>query len=242
MFRRARNDSGERLLRQDRRARRGNRPAPDETPDEVAPPGIDTRRAADVSTVGPWDVGDVPASEAERLDLGSLQVLVHDEMEIRLQVGEDDTVASVLGLWEESAVELAAFAAPRSGGLWNDVRAEIAGEAAQQGGEVTDADGRFGPELQITVAMTDPETGDTVVQPQRLWGVDGPRWFLRANVLGRAAVDDDVLQPIEAFVRDIVVIRGDAPMAPRERLVLSMPELPVEGSLTDGAGDGDPTD
>jgi hypothetical protein len=54
-------------------------------------------------------------------------------------------------------------------------------------------------------------------------GVDGPRWLLRATVLGRAAVEPDAALPMEETLRNAIVVRGDEPMAVRESLPLRMP-------------------
>jgi hypothetical protein len=54
-------------------------------------------------------------------------------------------------------------------------------------------------------------------------GVDGPRWLLRGTVLGRAAVEPDAALPMEETLRNVVVVRGDEPMAVRESLPLRMP-------------------
>jgi hypothetical protein len=54
-------------------------------------------------------------------------------------------------------------------------------------------------------------------------GVDGPRWLLRATVLGRAAVEPDSAPPMEETLRSVVVVRGAEPMAVRESLPLRLP-------------------
>ena len=43
---------------------------------------------------------------------------------------------------------------------------------------------------------------------------------------GRAAIDDEAAAPLVHVVRNTVVVRGDAAMAPREMLVLTLPEQP----------------
>jgi hypothetical protein len=54
-------------------------------------------------------------------------------------------------------------------------------------------------------------------------GIDGPRWLLRGTVLGRAAVEPDAAPPMEDSLRNVVVVRGSEPMAPREALGLRLP-------------------
>jgi hypothetical protein len=54
-------------------------------------------------------------------------------------------------------------------------------------------------------------------------GIEGPRWLLRATFLGRPAVQPQPDGDLESALRDVVVVRGTGPMAPREPLPLVMP-------------------
>lgn len=258
MFRRAKGaDAGERLLRRDRRQRGdagsdpvavdsagAGDPAPD-APDVEAPTTRRRRRGRDEPeeetapvTDGPFDSGDVdPDDLAARLDLGSLRLAMREGMELRVQVDEaTQEVVSVIGLWPESAVELRAFAAPKTSGVWDDIRAEIAADTTANGGTAVEAAGLFGAELHLNVTVPG-EGGRQETQAQRLWGIDGPRWFLRANVVGRAAVDDGELPEVEAFVRDVVIVRGREAMAPRDALPVKLPELETHEGVDDGQED-----
>ena len=60
-------------------------------------------------------------------------------------------------------------------------------------------------------------------RPHAVIGVDGPRWLLRATVLGRAAVEPDAATPMEETLRSTIVVRGTEPMAVRESLPLRLP-------------------
>jgi hypothetical protein len=53
--------------------------------------------------------------------------------------------------------------------------------------------------------------------------VDGPRWFLRGLFAGAAAADPAAAAPLEAVFREVVVIRGEQPMPPRDLLELRLP-------------------
>lgn len=258
MFRRAKGaDAGEKLLRRDRRQRGDAGTDPDprvaDSSDTAEPtphaPNVEapvTRRrrgrhepVAPTAplTVGPFDSGDVdPDDLAARLDLGSLRLAMREGMELRVQVDEGtQEVVSVLGLWPDSAVELRAFAAPKTSGVWDDIRTEIAADTIASGGTAVEADGLFGVELHLNVNIPG-EGGRQETQAQRLWGVEGPRWFLRVNVVGRAAVDDGELPEVEAFVRDIVIVRGREAMAPRDALPVKLPEL--ETGTPEGVDEG----
>jgi hypothetical protein len=170
-------------------------------------------------SAGPWDgSGDYP--EAERMDFGSLLVPVREGFDI--QVNLDDQA----GMWiavvrADSALQLQAFAAPKTSGLWDEVRAEIAAEVAKAGGQSEDADGPFGGEL---LARLTPGGPGTAAVPMRFMGADGPRWFLRGLLTGPAGADLDLAQPFEEVFADVVVVRGDHAEPPRKALDIQLPE------------------
>ncbi|MGW6196641.1 DUF3710 domain-containing protein [Kribbella sp. NPDC055110] len=187
---------------------------------------LDETGTADVRAEGPFDSTEVDAADLEaedRIDLGALVVTGMPGMELGLQVDEQSgVVQAVLLMLDDSALELRAFAAPKTSGIWDEVRQEIAGEAARMGGTATESDGPFGTELVLVVPVEDPE-GQVFSQTSRVIGVDGPRWLLRGTILGRAAVEPDAAEPMEATLRKSVVVRGNEPMAVREPLPLQMP-------------------
>ena len=187
---------------------------------------IEEAGAADVRAEGPYDSSEVDAADLEaedRIDLGALVVTGMPGMELGLQVDEQSgVVQAVLLMLDDSALELRAFAAPKTTGIWAEVRQEIAAEAARMGGTATETDGPFGTELVLVVPVEDPE-GQVFSQTSRVIGVDGPRWLLRGTILGRAAVEPDAAEPMEATLRNVVVVRGNEPMAVRESLPLQLP-------------------
>jgi hypothetical protein len=166
---------------------------------------------------GPWDAtDDVP--ETERLDFGSLQIPVAEGFEIQLNIAEDQGPLIVV-VRGDSSLQLQAFAASKSGGLWNDVRQEIATAVDQAGGSSQEADGPFGTELRAQVPA---EPGG--LQPIRFIGVDGPRWFLRGVITGPAARHPAAATPFEELFAGVVVVRGDHPVPPRDLLEIQLPE------------------
>lgn len=187
----------------------------------AAPVGAGTRAN------GPWDASEVDTGDDTgddgRVDLGGLRVRPRQGLELRLQVDEaSQQVAAVLLVGAEGALELRAFAAPRSGGLWDDVRRQIAAETARRGGTADEAEGPFGTELRVVMPVRTPE-GRSATQPSRVLGIEGPRWLLRATLLGRPAMEPDSEHEIDKALRDVVVVRGSGPMAPGDMLPLEMP-------------------
>jgi hypothetical protein len=175
---------------------------------------------------GPWDAEEsFPA--LERVDLGSLQVPIGPEHEIQLVMAEQHG-AWVTIRYRESEVQIQAFAASRRGALWDDVRAEIAAEVNTAGGRSQETEGSFGIELmaQVPAEPDQPMKGAGQVSGMRLVrfvGVDGPRWFVRGLFSGPAAEGGDQAGLLEEVLRDVVVVRGEHPVPPREILELRLP-------------------
>jgi Protein of unknown function (DUF3710) len=171
---------------------------------------------------GPFDVSQVDP-QASYVDLGSLLVQPPDGLDLRLQVDEQSgAVMTVLLVAEEGVLEMRAFASARGGDLWTEARREIAADTTRRGGTATEQDGPFGPELLCQVPVTGPD-GEALTQPSRVIGHTGPRWFLRATMAGRPALDAEYAAPFEQALRNVAVRRGTDAMAPGEALPLRMP-------------------
>jgi Protein of unknown function (DUF3710) len=188
--------------------------------DEVTDAEESAAGEGQVAGSGPWDVSE-PHRELARVDLGSLQVPVLEGTDIQLVFAEQH------GAWvtvrhELSELQLQAFAAPKRSGLWDEVRGEIVAEIAGAGGQSGEREGPFGIELvaQVPAEQGQPASG---MRPIRFVGVDGPRWFLRGLLAGAAAADPAAAAPLEAVFSEVVVVRGDHPMPPRDLLELRLP-------------------
>ena len=171
---------------------------------------------------GPWDDADAPDDEVNRIDLGGLLVPVPSDTEVRVEVSPEGAVIAATLVQGESAMQVNAFAAPRSAGIWSQIRDEIGTTLRESGGQAQDAEGPHGTELHAFVPTEVPGQG-LALTPARFIGVDGPRWFLRALLTGPAATDRAVAAQLEAALRDIVVLRGTDPMAVRDPLPLRLP-------------------
>ena len=177
----------------------------------------------DLRPDGPWDEAEVdPADEGERLDLGALRVAPAPGIDVQVQVDEaTGKVAQLTFARPDGAVQVQPYAAPRSGGLWADVRSQIKSSINQSGGLVEEAEGSFGPELRAQVKASD---GSSALQPARFVGIEGPRWFLRAVFLGTAARPGDSATALEAMVRTLIVVRGIEAMPVGAPIPLEMPQ------------------
>ena len=199
----------------------------DETP-------VDQPKSApdDRSTNGPLDEAEANPVRPY-VDLGGVKVLPREGLHLRLEVEEGTKRVVAIGLdYANSTLQVQPFAAPRSSGLWHEIRGQIADQIARQGGTTTVREGAFGPELlaQIPVAAT-TEGGKGQMRLARFIGVDGPRWFLRGVIAGEAAVDPAAAEQVEDLFRSIVVVRGSTPMPPRDLIPLRMPATSAGGPV-----------
>jgi len=209
-----------------------------ESADEVAPVEQVPEVGPRLAPTGPWDPADAPDDERPRIDLGGVQVPVPEGVEVRVEVGPDGQVVAATAVDRGSQLQINAFAAPKSDGIWNDVRQEIAEALRAQGGSAEEVEGPFGPELRARIPGGQP--GAT--SPARFIGTDGPRWFLRGMLTGPASTDTAQAARLLEVYRGTVVVRGHEAMAPRDALPLRLPR--EAAAAADGLDDdgGDVTD
>lgn len=194
-----------------------------ETDARVAEETADAEAAAAEPVTGPYDIDSLPEGGPERIDLGSLLVAPSEGRELRLQVDEaTGAVQAVMLAATDGMIEMRAFAAPRNGDLWSDVRTQIARETTQKGGTVAEREGRFGPELVCSMPVR-TAAGEAAVQPSRVIGINGPRWFLRATLLGRPAVEREGAGAWEDAIAEVAVRRGAEAMMVGEPLPVTVP-------------------
>ena len=188
-----------------------------ETPSKSAP----LNRATD----GPFD--DSEANPVRPyIDLGGIKILPREGLNLRLEVEEQSKRIVAVGLdYADSSLQVQPFAAPRTGGLWDETRDQIRQQIRQQGGRVEEREGPLGAELLAEVPVAGPD-GTQGKRLARFVGVDGPRWFLRGVIGGAATSDVEAAARVEDLFRSIVVVRGGSPMPPRDLIPLKMPAAP----------------
>ena len=169
---------------------------------------------------GPYDESEAPEDEIARVDLGSLRVPLVEGLEVRLDMDEQTGTPAQLVLADgESMLQLGVFAAPRSSGIWDEVRAEISESLLGAGGVCEEVAGPLGTELAATIPTGEPGT----FAPARFIGVDRPRWFLRGLLSGPAAIDRETAGRLEFALQGTVVVRGKDAMPIRDPLPLRLP-------------------
>lgn len=191
---------------------------------------------------GPWDVSELddrPSHTAARLDLGGVRIRPVAGMKVQMQVDKNSGQAtSVMLVNDQGALQLMVIAAPKSKPLWPQTMRALRSDADRRGGTAQDGKGPWGPVLRMALPATTAD-GKQGVQPSVVLGIDGPRWLLRATLIGRAAVDQEQMNRMMAIVQDTVVVRGDQPMAPGEVIALTPPPRPTaDGDESSAEPDG----
>ena len=182
---------------------------------------------------------DGPLDESEAnpvrpyVDLGGIKILPREGLHLRLEIEEGSKRVVAIGLdFAGSTLQVQPFAAPRSSGLWHEIRDQIADQIGKQGGTTTPREGPFGPELVAEIPVAAGQEAGGVTRLARFIGVDGPRWFLRGVIAGEGAIDPEAAAQIVDLLRSIVVVRGSTPMPPRDRIPLRMAATPAGATET----------
>lgn len=173
----------------------------------------------DRATNGPFDLSEV-GQLARYLDFGSVRVASRADIKLRVEVEESTKrLVAVTIQYGESLLQLQAFAAPKSDGLWDDARPNLAKSLTAQNATLNEQVGLLGPEIRAEIPLPDKTNRSTI-----FIGVDGPRWMLRGVITGVACKDPESYQQLIDLFRSVVVSRGETPLPPSELLPLRIPE------------------
>jgi hypothetical protein len=169
---------------------------------------------------GPFDVEDFdnPDEAAEaRLDLGSVLVPMPAGGQIQVELNEVGVPSAVWVVTPNGRFTVAAYAAPKSPGLWREVAKELADSLRKDNAQVSIESGPWGREVV--------GTGAGVV---RFIGVDGYRWMIRCVVNGAPEAMPNLVAEAREALADTVVRRGDTPLPVRTPLPVNLPEPMLE--------------
>jgi hypothetical protein len=178
---------------------------------------------------GPFDIDevDLDADSVQRLDFGTLVITPFDGMQLQLQLNQQTkTVQAILITHEQSAIEVALFAAPGHTSILPEVREDMLDGTRKAGGKGWLVEGPFGTEIRRVLPLTTKE-GEKVEHRSRTWLAEGPRWLLRGVVMGLAAQTEGTEGQAELlyeFFCNLVVRRGDDPRAPGDLIPMTVPE------------------
>jgi Protein of unknown function (DUF3710) len=165
---------------------------------------------------GPFDIDDFddPAqAEIARLDLGSVLIPTPETGQLQVELTPTGVPSAVWVITPNGRYTIAAYAAPKSAGLWREVATELADALRKDNAKVTIETGPWGREVV--------GTGAGIV---RFIGVDGYRWMIRCVVNGPAETVDALTAEARKALGDTVVRRGDTPMPVRTPLPVELPE------------------
>lgn len=201
--------------------------AQDAAADEDVAAEADADDADDIDlTQGPWDYDDEgidPDDDDRYISFGSMFLPLVEGLTIRAKRSQDpqspSPLESITVQLGDGAIEIVPFAAPKTLGLWDDMSDELLD--ANKSAKVQE--GRFGDEVMLPVAVK----GKTMMT--RIVGVDGPRWLLRGIFTGDAAdSESDNKKALEDYFAQIIVRRGDAPLAPRDIIPILPPKTAAQ--------------
>jgi Protein of unknown function (DUF3710) len=189
-----------------------------ESPGRHRQPGQgEAQRAIDPDVDGPFDIDDFddPAqAEVARLNLGSVLLPMPETGQLQVELTENGVPSAVWVITPNGRFTIAAYAAPKSTGLWRDVAAELADALRKDVAEVSIETGPWGREVVGS-------GGNGIV---RFIGIDGYRWMIRCVINGSEDTVDAVAAEARKALADTVVSRGDTPLPVRTPLPVQLPE------------------
>jgi Protein of unknown function (DUF3710) len=169
---------------------------------------------------GPFDIDDFddPAvAVLARLDLGSVLIPMPEGGQLQVELTEAGVPSAVWVVTPNGRFTIAAYAAPKTGGLWREVAGELADSLRKDSAKVSIKDGPWGREVVGTASGV-----------VRFIGVDGYRWMIRCVVNGPQETIDALNDEARAALADTVVRRGDTPLPVRTPLPVQLPEAMAE--------------
>lgn len=172
----------------------------------------------DRMTGGPFDSAEW-SQVLPMVDFGSIQIPAREDLVLKLEVEEatNRIVALTIEL-SGSALQLQAFSAPLTEGIWHEIRSAIEASIISSGGKTETVVGPLGPELNAQIPNRDGGS-----RLAKFVGVDGPRWFLRGVISGNALAEPLAMANMIDLFRSVIVVRGSSPMPPKDLLPLVAP-------------------
>jgi hypothetical protein len=216
--------------------RKDDKDAGEETPVEPEDEHVETdaepedaieREAEEAGELdGPFDIEDFDdpsVAELARLDLGSVLIPLPAGGQVQVELTETGVPNAVWVVTPNGRFTIAAYAAPKSPGLWREVAGELADSLRKDQAQVSIKDGPWGREVVGTASGV-----------VRFIGVDGYRWMIRCVVNGPHETIDALTDEAREALTDTVVRRGDTPLPVRTPLPVQLPE-PMAEQLREAA-------
>ena len=143
--------------------------------------------------------------------------------QLQVELTEGGIPSAVWVVTPNGRFTIAAYAAPKTAGLWREVAGELADSLRKDSAKVIIRDGPWGREVIGTAAGV-----------VHFIGVDGYRWMIRCVVNGPHETIDALIDEAREALADTVVRRGDTPLPVRTPLPVQLPE-PMAAQLQEAA-------
>jgi Protein of unknown function (DUF3710) len=193
---------------------------------------------------GPFDIEDFDDPDVAvlaRLDLASVLIPMPAMGQVQVELTETGIPSAVWVVTPNGRFTIAAYAAPKTAGLWREVATELAESLRKDSAKVSIEDGPWGREVVGTASGV-----------VRFIGVDGYRWMIRCVVNGTHENIAALTEEAREALADTVVRRGDTPLPVRTPLPVQLPEPMAEQlraaaeqaaqqALQQAAGEPDPS-
>ena len=192
---------------------------PDEEHGEAGPAGdvVAAESSGEADELeGPFDIedfDDAATAAVGRLDLGSVLIPMPENGQVQVELNETGAPSAVWVITPNGRFTVAAYAAPKSAGLWREVAAELAEALRKDTPSVSIETGPWGREV---VGMSEGAV--------RFIGIDGYRWMIRCVVNGPRDTFAALAAEARKTLVDTVVRRDDTPLPVRTPLPVELPE------------------
>ncbi|WP_257161243.1 DUF3710 domain-containing protein [Corynebacterium cystitidis] len=174
--------------------------------------------------VGPFDGDSVEINDFDFsdfgvsiLNLGSMRIPLPQESQVQVEMG-DQSPRMLHIVTHHGRITPVAFAAPSSGGQWDQSVDEIADGMRGQGMPVTLEIGPWGREVVGT------GTNGVI----RIFGVDGPRWMLRMTCAAPTGKEEQLAALAREMAARTFVYRGNDPILAGNSLPVILPQQLAE--------------
>lgn len=171
-------------------------------------------------STGPFDGDNVNIEDFDftdfsnaTLNLGSIKIPFPKEAQVQVEMGEQGP-KMVHIVTRHGRITPVAFAAPRSGGLWEESAEEIAEGMRNEDMPVRFEQGPWGKEIIGT------GTNGVI----RIIGVEGPRWLYRVTLAAPTGREDDMAKLGREVVARSFVYRGNDPILAGNSLPVTLPK------------------
>ena len=170
-------------------------------------------------STGPFDGDNVDIEDFDfsdfsnvTLNLGSIRVPLPKESQVQVEMGEQGP-KMVHVVTRYGRITPVAFAAPRTGGLWEESSQEIIEGMRAEGMPVEIQQGPWGQEIV--------GTGSNGVI--RIIGVEGPRWLYRVTLAAPTGSEDQLAEIGRETIARSFVYRGEDPILAGNSLQVVLP-------------------